>query len=343
MGKNKRDKKELFVIESKKGALEKRIRELTSLYQVSKDIDEIADLDELFRDVAAIARNALNRPDSVFIIWVFDERNKKKIKAFRGLSNSKEAQKYIRKREIFSIPLNVGGKRRGGFAAGYKGTRNAVSREEKQFVREIAELIGREVERRKIKQDLNRMFIEVVKTLSAALDARDHYTVDHSKRISESCRLISKKLNLSGREKENIAMAALLHDIGKIGISDGILAKPSGLTPEEFDKVKQHPLISEKILEPIEALKGTLRIIRHHHERYDGKGYPDGLRGRKIPAGARILAVCDSYDAMISERPYRGAMSIKKALAELSKHSGTQFDPQVAKTMISLIKKGLFR
>ncbi|GAG88025.1 unnamed protein product, partial [marine sediment metagenome] len=202
---------------------------------------------------------------------------------------------------------------------------------------------GKEIERRKIKNDLDRMFIEVVKSFSSALDARDHYTVDHSKRISDSCRLIAERLYVKDGEKENIVLGALLHDIGKIGISDGILGKPTALTPEEFDRVKQHPLISEEILKPIAALKGCLKIIRHHHERYDGRGYPDGLMGRRIPLGARILAVCDSYDAMISERPYRGAMSARKAVAELKKNSGTQFDPRIAGIMIRLVEKGIFR
>lgn len=324
-------------------ALRDSVKELSALYRISKDIDRIKKFDVLFKDIARISRKAMNCPDSYFIIWLFDERGKKQIKAFRGVKNKAEARRFLLRKSSFNVSLKVRGKQEGSFVAGYKDSRHKISREEKQFIREITELTGKDIERRKIKEDLDRMFIEVVKSFSSALDARDHYTVDHSKRISESCRLIAERLNLKNKEKGNLALGALLHDIGKIGISDGILAKPTTLTPEEFDKVKQHPLISEKILKPIEALKGSLKIIRHHHERYDGKGYPDGLKDKKIPLGARILAVCDAYDAMVSERPYRTAMSVHRAVAELKKNLGTQFDPRIAKIMIYLIEKRVFR
>lgn len=324
-------------------ALAERLRELSSLYQVSKDIDRIADIDELFKDVASISCRAMKGPGAFFIIWALDQNGARLIKAFRGAVSLKEAKRYLQRDGNFTTSLKIDGKKIGGFAAGYKDRKGRITREEKEFIRETSDLVSKELERRKIKEDLDRMFIEVVKSFSSALDARDKYTVDHSKRISSSARLIAERLNLNDEEKENLILGALLHDIGKIGISDSILGKPSRLTPEEFDKVKQHPLISERILKPIDALKGSLRIIRHHHERYDGLGYPDGLRGRRIPLGARILAVCDSYDAMVSERPYRSAMSIQMALEELMNQSGAQFDPQIAGIMIDLVGKGIFQ
>lgn len=336
MKKDKNNKKELI-------KLKDRYKELSALYRVSKDIDEIDNIIRLFKDVAGISYDVMKQKDFFFIIWVFDENNRKYIKVFRGVKTQKEAKRHINLNRNFKVSLKVDGKKMGGFVAGYKKRKNKVTKEKKAFIREIAELISKEIERRKIKEDLDRMFIELVKSFSFALDARDHYTVNHSRRISNSCRLIAEKLNVKDKEKEDIVLGALLHDIGKIGISDSILGKPSRLTPDEFDKVKQHPLISESILKPIKALKGSLKIIRHHHERYDGEGYPDRLMGKKIPLGARILAVCDAYDAMISERPYRKAMSVKKALEELKKHSGTQFDPLIAKRMIDLIEKKLFR
>ena len=323
--------------------LQEYARKLAALYNVSKDIDSIKDTNELFSEIVGICCYAIERADPYAIIWLGAEENKKEIKVFRGLNNHREASRYLNRKNIFSAPLKIGGAVEGGIAVGYKKSREKVNAEEKKFIVEIAELLSKEMERCRIKNDLDRMFIEIVKSFSSALDARDKYTVDHSKRISNSCRLICERLNLKGKEMEDIVLGALLHDIGKIGISDGILGKPSRLTPEEFDKVKQHPLISEKILGPIGALQGSMKTIRHHHERYDGTGYPDGLKGNNIPLGARILAVCDSYDAMISERPYRRAMDFKKALNEIRKNSGFQFDPRIAKVMIELVEKGMFR
>lgn len=319
--------------------LAERMRELGALYQVSQDIDRIKNLNDLFKDVANIACFAMECSHPFFIIWLFDEKNKKQIKAFRGVENNKNAEKMMRRKNVFSVPLKVDSSKVGGFVVGYHNVLVKMSQAEKSFIKEVAALIGKEIERRKIKEDLQRLFVDMVKSFSSALDARDRYTVDHSKRMSDTTRLIAEKLRLTHKEREDIVLGSLLHDIGKIGISDKILTKPTRLTPEEFDRVKQHPLISERILKPIDALKGTLRIIRHHHERYDGKGYPDGLKGREIPIGARILTVCDAFDAMISERPYRNSLSIRKAVAELEKNAGTQFDPKVAKIMIKLVLK----
>lgn len=323
--------------------LAKKVREISALFKISKDINKIESLDELFNDIAGIACKAINCPDFFIVIWFLDKNKNREIKVFKGVDSLEHAEGYLSKGRSLTFPIKMSGKIEGGVSAGCKNHKLEIVKKEKLFIKEIAELIGKEVERRKIKEDLSRMFIEVVKTLSAALDARDHYTVRHSERISNSCRLIAEKLGLSNKEIENVVMGALLHDIGKIGISDGILGKPGRLTPEEFDKVKKHPLISENILSPIAELKGSLKAIRNHHEHYDGTGYPDGLKGNKIHIGARILAICDAYDAMISERPYRKSMSVEQAVEELKKNSGTQFDPHITEIMIDLIEKNIFR
>ncbi len=324
-------------------ALAERIKELSALYQVSQEIDRMTNLDDLFEDVANISCNALDFPDSYFIVWICDEKDRKCIKTFRGLKTIAGAEKQLKQKGAFAVPLKIDGEIVGGVVSGYCGRKRLLNKAEKEFLVEIAALVAKEIERRKIKEDLQRMFVEMVKSFSSALDARDSYTVDHSKRMANSSRMIAERLRLKPKEVETVVLSALLHDIGKIGISDKILSKPSRLTPEEFDRVKRHPLISERILRPIAALKKTLRAIRHHHERFDGKGYPDGLKGTKIPLGARILAVCDAYDAMVSERPYRSALTVKNALAELKRNSGKQFDSKIAAIMIALVEQGLFR
>ena len=146
---------------------------------------------------------------------------------------------------------------------------------------------------------------------------------------------IARYLSLSEDEIQNIWIAGFLHDIGKIGIQENVLNKPGRLDPEEWELVKQHPVFAARILEPIEELGDVIEMVRYHHEHFDGKGYPDGLSGADIPLGARILAVADCYDALTSERPYRGAVPEEEAYKVFEDCSGTQFDPVIASAFLS--------
>jgi len=150
--------------------------------------------------------------------------------------------------------------------------------------------------------------------------------------------LIAQKLELSEEEKELLKYAAMLHDIGKIGVRGIILNNPNGLTGEEYDEIKKHPLVGESIIQPIELLQPIRTLIRHHHEWYNGKGYPDGLSGENIPLGARIIAIADAYDAMKSDRPYRKALTEETAIRELKRGSGTQFDPKIVEVFLEILK-----
>ncbi len=172
-------------------------------------------------------------------------------------------------------------------------------------------------------------FLNSVAALAYALEAKDKYTSGHSQHVAEISVAIAGKLGMSQESIERIRLAGLIHDIGKIGVGESILNKPSRLTDSEFWHMKSHPEIGERILAPVVDDEEILRVVRHHHERYDGAGYPDGLSGEQIPVGARILAVADTYDAMTSERPYRKAMSAEAACAEIERCQGTQFDPEV--------------
>jgi response regulator RpfG family c-di-GMP phosphodiesterase len=176
---------------------------------------------------------------------------------------------------------------------------------------------------------LRLLFLNTIESLVYTLEAKDKCTEGHSRRVSEMAGFMARTLQFSQEQVERIRLAGVLHDIGKIGVREECLNKSGRLTEEEYDEIKRHPLISERILKPIEALDDILPIIRHHHERYDGKGYPSGLMGEKIPMGSRILAIVDSYDAMISDRPYRSALSIQKTLEEIQANAGKQFDPKL--------------
>lgn len=179
--------------------------------------------------------------------------------------------------------------------------------------------------------DMRNVYFETIKALSNAIDAKDHYTNGHSYRVAHYSEVIARKMGLLNNRVDIIKTAALLHDIGKIGISDYILNKPSNLTDNEFTLIQQHPIIGSKILNDVDFLKEVSKIIKHHHEKYNGTGYPDGLRGEDITIEASILAVADAFDAMTSNRPYRNAMTFTAATNIIISEAGKQFNPIVAK------------
>jgi len=173
-------------------------------------------------------------------------------------------------------------------------------------------------------------------TLTLALESKDKYTSGHSERVAEYAVALANALGLDKASKVSLWRAAILHDTGKIGIPDAILNKPTSLTDEEWQVMKSHPERGETICSKLKFAQEILPVIRHHHERYDGKGYPDGLKGDKIPYLARIVAIADMVDAVISQRPYRTAQSLAIALQELKKYKGTQFDPVLADAFLDL-------
>ena len=181
------------------------------------------------------------------------------------------------------------------------------------------------------------LFEQTAEALAEAIDAKDGYTHGHSTRVADISRRIAKEAGFSEQDCEKVYFAALLHDVGKIGIRDDVINKEGRLTDEEFEHIKEHPILGYQILSNIKQ-SDTLNIGAHyHHERYDGTGYPDGLSGEDIPAIARIIAVADAYDAMTSSRSYRDRLSEEKTKEELEKGMGTQFDPEYAKIMLHII------
>jgi len=186
---------------------------------------------------------------------------------------------------------------------------------------------------------MRKMYLDTIRTLAAAIDAKDPYTHGHSDRVSKMVVQLAKKLDFFDTEIEYIEYAAILHDIGKIGIEDRILGKKDKLTEKEYERIKEHPVIGANIIESIEFLKKCSKTVLHHHEHYNGKGYPDGLKGEEIPKFSRLLAIVDSYDAMNSDRPYRKRLSQKDILEELKKESGKQFDPEMVEAFISLLEE----
>ena len=182
-----------------------------------------------------------------------------------------------------------------------------------------------------------RLFLHVVSSLASAIDAKDTYTNGHSSRVAEYSREIAGRFGYEGKQLEDIYMMGLLHDVGKIGIPDAVINKPAKLTDEEYDIIKNHPVLGARILGNIKEMPALQRGARWHHERYDGKGYPDGLSGEDIPEEARIIAVADAYDAMTSHRSYRKPLPQGVVREEIEKGMGTQFDPEFARIMLGMI------
>jgi len=180
--------------------------------------------------------------------------------------------------------------------------------------------------------------LNVLRTMVNVLEQRDSYTAGHSRRVTEIAMAIAARLELSEEDTKTLRLAGMIHDVGKIGIEDTILRKPGRLTDEEFAAIRTHPERGVQIIEPLDFLKGALPIVRHHHECFDGRGYPAGLKGEAIPLGARIVAIADTYDAITSSRAYRRARSQDAALSEIERCSGTQFDPELASLFVEICR-----
>ena len=193
----------------------------------------------------------------------------------------------------------------------------------------IASLAAVAIENAGLYEQLKESFYTTVYTLAETIEKRDPYTGNHTKRVMEYSLAIGRTLGLGEDDMTRLQLGAVLHDVGKIGIRDSVLLKESPLTNEEFEQIKMHAVYGHEMLSRISRLSTAIPGVRQHHEKFDGRGYPDALKGEEIDITARIIAVADSYDAMTTDRPYRKGLTIDEAFAELKKHSGTQFDPVV--------------
>lgn len=200
--------------------------------------------------------------------------------------------------------------------------------ENKEYQQHLEEKVAEQAKK------IRTSFLGAITALAYALEAKDKYTSGHSQRVADIAVAIAKETGLSPEIIDKVKLAGLLHDIGKIGVMESVLNKAGSLTDEEFRHIQEHPETGEHILAPIADDEEILRLVRGHHERYNGSGYPDRLKDTHIPLGARILAISDAYEAMTSERPYRKAMSDKAACTEIERGKGIQFDPEIADTFL---------
>ncbi len=187
-------------------------------------------------------------------------------------------------------------------------------------------------------EKLEQSYLDSIQTIRYTVEAKDTYTRGHSDRVSEYSVLLGKKLNLPEKDIQNLRIGGLFHDVGKIGVPDNVLQKDGKLTDEEYAEIKKHPTIGVHILSGSSMFQDILPIVKHYHERYDGRGYPSQLKGNDIPYLARIAAVADAFDAMTSKRIYRDSLPLEKVISEFENNKGTQFDPEIADTFLDILK-----
>ncbi|MBS0197537.1 MAG: HD-GYP domain-containing protein [Planctomycetes bacterium] len=248
----------------------------------------------------------------------------------RVLAPADHALAVIAGAELVCDPITYDGSVIGLIVAGNKtGTDREIGSPEMQFIDALADFLGTFHENIARLTEQRAMSMETLQALVAAIDAKDRYTCGHSDRVAFLAKAIAAEMGMCAEVVERIGIAGLVHDIGKIGVPESILCKPGKLTDDEFAAIKRHPEIGYGIIKAIRLLEDTLPGVLHHHERWDGRGYPHGLRGENIPQMARIIGLADTFDAMSSSRSYRPALPRPLVLAEIERCSGIQFDPAI--------------
>jgi HD-GYP domain-containing protein (c-di-GMP phosphodiesterase class II) len=236
---------------------------------------------------------------------------------------------------LVAVPL-MAGARHTGLVTIYLKKKAPVSAQVLAIISIVASVTAAAVENSQLVQRLETNYFSTVEALAAAIEAKDPYTKGHSKRVTQFAIFLAERFGVSDTEIRNLRYGAMLHDIGKIGVSGKILNKKGRLTTEEFEIIKRHPGIGENIIGRVDFLQGARPIVRSHHERFDGSGYPDGLEEEGIPFLARIAAVVDFFDALTSDRPYRKAYSIEQTVHIIREGIGREFDPMVAKEFLEI-------
>ena len=338
--------------------LQKKIKELTTMYQISNQFNSLNLFNDVYEKTLHIVCDVLDVKSCGY--YIFDGKSKELIlykeKSNNGytidrrisasedfLEHLHSPKKYLYKDNQFYLPIIIKGECIGFLMVGSKtdGIRanGHLSDTDIFLLKLIAEKASTQIENRMLYESLFENVIQTLMSLIAAINKRDSYTENHCQRVTNTSLALAERIGMADFEKDTIRVVAPIHDLGKVGIPDAILLKPGGLTDEEYYMMKCHSQFGEEILSRFEILSNEAKIIRSHHERYDGKGYPDALSGEDIPACSRVIAVCDTYDAMTTNRPYRNALTKERALDEIERCSGGQFDPKMAGHFIKMMSE----
>ncbi len=362
-------------IENLNDALSKKVKELTLLYNIGEAFNTTSfDRDNLFDKVVEYASEISGARKSSLMIMDPDI-NRLIVKASKGLSVKEAEEKSVRigegiagkaaaegkpmliediygspdivealsgkyeKGTAISAPIFIKGKTFGVVNVADKDNGGQFSGDDVKLLLMMVQRAALSLENYTLYESVYNNLVDTLLSLVSTIEAKDPYTKLHSHRVTQWSIEIAKTMKLPQGDIDIIKSAGILHDIGKIGIPDSVLMKPGKLTDEEYQIIKTHPTIGENIVMPLNLLPQERALIRNHHERWDGNGYPDGLKGEENPLVARILAVADSYDAMTSERVYREAKKEKVALSEIKRCSGSQFDPDVVESFFGMVEK----
>lgn len=350
--------------------LEKRIRLQATLYNIADSLSKINRSDSLYYCIVKKAAESCNAKRACFMIY--DQGNSHLLaiaqEGLEGILPGIEApyclsaegvrlleepflsfhfgapsgttlalDRVCRADGIMAIPFNIRNEPFGVLLLGGKIGQKAFDGEDEFILKFLAEKATLNIENIALYDNIRQSFMATLMALVSAIEAKDPYTQQHSSRVTEYASAIALRMGCSREDLQRIASAAPLHDIGKIGVSDSVLNKPGRLTDEEFKHIQIHPLTGVNIVSPLGLDPEEIAVIRNHHERWDGRGYPDRLRGQDIPKLARILAVADSFDAMNSDRAYRKALPPPVCIRELKNGTGTQFDPAVVETALEVL------
>jgi putative nucleotidyltransferase with HDIG domain len=370
----KKDTEEYVVMKS---LLDRKIQELGELHNISNAINSVLDLENLLDMVLSVTVDVLKV--GRVSLFLFDEKKENLVlKISKGLDRElinnltipvgegiigkvavegkplliKDIDRELNKQKksdsndkysnksFLCVPLKIKNEIIGVLSVNNKENNEIFNENDLELLIILSSQIAVAIENANLYDDMKDSYKTTILALSNALDAKDSYTGGHSSQVTKYAIPVAEYLGYNKKQLERLEYAGLLHDIGKIGIIENILNKNGRLTDDEFAIIKKHPVIGAEILQAVNFLEDIVPIVKYHHERWDGKGYPDGLKGEEIPLGARIISVSDTFDAMTSDRPYRDGLPAKIARDEIEKCSGSQFDPVVAHAFLKLFDEG---
>ncbi|OPY66505.1 MAG: Cyclic di-GMP phosphodiesterase response regulator RpfG [Syntrophorhabdaceae bacterium PtaU1.Bin034] len=347
------DKKKIEVLNRE---LQNKIVQLTKMYHISNKFNSLSVFEDIYEKTIHVINDVLNTECCGY--YLVDHDNSQLI-LYRKKTNGNGSvmeksiplspaslQDMTNKRHFYRdnkayLPLTIKGECVGAIMMSAKqnghAKKSAVSDDDMYFLKLIADKASMQIENRMLYESLFESVLHTLTSLIIAINRRDMYTEGHCKRVADMCLSLAERVGASDYEKDVVRVVAPIHDVGKIGIPDSILLKPTKLTDEEYTMMKNHSVYGEEIINRFDILLNEANITRHHHESFDGRGYPDALEGEAIPLCSRMIAVCDTYDAMITDRPYRKGLTKEETLAEIIRCRGKQFDPNIADCFVEMM------